>query len=60
MFFKVADDVDALYAELKSHGVKFSGDIREEPWGGRVVTVSDPDGNLFDLLNGDFEQRIRS
>jgi catechol 2,3-dioxygenase-like lactoylglutathione lyase family enzyme len=54
------DDVDALHAELRSHGVKFSGDIRDEPWGGRVVTVSDPDGNLFDLLNGDFERKIQS
>ena len=54
------DDVDALHAELRSHGVMFSGDIRDEPWGGRVVTVSDPDGNLFDLLNGDFERIIRT
>ena len=54
------DDVDALHAELKSHGVKFSGDIRDEPWGGRVVTVIDHDGNLFDFLNGDFEKSTRS
>lgn len=54
------EDVDALHKELRSHGVKFSGDIRDEPWGGRVVTVSDPDGNLFDLLNGDFERAVKS
>ena len=54
------DDVDALYSELKALGVKFSGEVRDEPWGGRVVTVSDPDGNLFDLLNADFEQHIES
>lgn len=53
------DDVDALHRELRSQGVKFSGVIRDEPWGGRVVTVSDPDGNLFDLLNGDFEQTLQ-
>ena len=54
------EDVDALHAELRSHGVKFSGEIRDEPWGGRVVTVSDPDGNLFDLLNGDFEKKLKA
>ncbi|BDS09003.1 glyoxalase [Oceaniferula spumae] len=56
----LVDDVDSLHRELREHGVKFSGDIRDEPWGGRVVTVSDPDGNLFDLLNADFEDRLQS
>ncbi len=54
------EDVDSLHAELRSQGVKFSGGIRDESWGGRVVTVSDPDGNLFDLLNSDFDQIIPS
>lgn len=54
------DDVDLLHAELRSHGVKFSGEIRDEPWGGRQVTVADPDGNLFDLLNSDYEQKLKS
>ena len=54
------EDVDSLHAELRSQGVKFSGDIRDEPWGGRVVTVCDPDGNLFDLLNSDFDKIIPS
>jgi len=54
------EDVDRLYAELKSQGVKFSGEIRDEAWGGRQLTVADPDGNLFDLLNSDFEGRLNS
>jgi catechol 2,3-dioxygenase-like lactoylglutathione lyase family enzyme len=53
-------DVDSLYQELKSQGVEFNGVVRDEPWGGRVVTVRDPDGNLFDLLNADYEQKLRS
>lgn len=52
------DDVDSLYTELKSKGVKFSGEVRDESWGGRVVTISDPDGNLFDLLNADFDEIV--
>ncbi|MFQ3226230.1 MAG: catechol 2,3-dioxygenase-like lactoylglutathione lyase family enzyme [Lentimonas sp.] len=51
-------DVDALYAELRAHGVQFNGEVRDEPWGGRVVTVCDPDGNLFDLLNEDYADRF--
>lgn len=54
------EDVDALYAELKSSGVKFNGEVRDEPWGGRVVTVRDPDGNLFDLLNIDYETKLKT
>jgi len=51
-------EVDSLYAELKEEGVEFRSEVRDEPWGGRVVTVSDPDGNLFDFLNIDFEAKI--
>ncbi|MEO8617252.1 MAG: VOC family protein, partial [Luteolibacter sp.] len=53
-------DVDSLYQELASRGVSFNGCVRDEPWGGRVVTVRDPDGNLFDLLNADYERQLRS
>lgn len=52
-------DVDAAYAELKSKGVKFNGEVTSQPWGGRSVTVRDPDGNLFDLLNIDFEAKTK-
>jgi catechol 2,3-dioxygenase-like lactoylglutathione lyase family enzyme len=54
------EDVDSLYQELTSNGVVFIGCVRDEPWGGRVVTVRDPDGNLFDLLNADYEQKLGS
>ncbi|MDP4611964.1 MAG: VOC family protein [Opitutales bacterium] len=52
-------DVDSLYTSLKAKGVKFSGEVRDETWGGRVVTIADPDGNLFDLLNNNYEAHIR-
>ena len=54
------EDVDSLHSYLRANEVKFSGVIRDEPWGGRVVTVADPDGNLFDLLNSDFEAILKS
>jgi len=50
------EDVDQIYQELKAKGVDFNGEVRDEPWGGRVVTLRDPDGNLFDLLNQSFEE----
>ena len=53
-------DVDSLHQDLTSQGVMFNGTVRDEPWGGRVVTVRDPDGNLFDLLNADYEEKLRS
>ena len=52
-------DVDSLHQELVSQGVMFNGDVRDEPWGGRVVTVRDPDGNLFDFLNADYDQKLK-
>ncbi len=45
------DDVDATVAELRNRGVVFRGELRDEPWGGRMITVADPDANLFDLLD---------
>ncbi|MGJ8638750.1 MAG: VOC family protein [Opitutaceae bacterium] len=54
------NDVDALYTELTQKGVQFNGPVRDEPWGGRVATIRDPDGNLFDLLNADFEKTLES
>lgn len=53
------EDVDSLYLELKFQGVKFHGEVSDQPWGGRVVTVRDPDGNLFDLLNADYERKLK-
>ena len=52
------EDVDTLHQELRAQGVKFSGSIRDEPWGGRTVTVADPDGNLFDLLNVNYAKQL--
>lgn len=52
------ENIDRLHRELKSQGVQFSGEIRDEAWGGRTVTVADPDGNLFDLLNIDYASKL--
>ena len=44
-------DVDAAYQELRAANADLRCAVRTEPWGGRVFTLADPDGNLFDLLD---------
>ena len=39
------DDLDAEYDRLKSLGVEFSSPPQQQPWGGYMAIVKDPDGN---------------
>jgi catechol 2,3-dioxygenase-like lactoylglutathione lyase family enzyme len=43
-------DVDAIYAKLRELGVACDGAPESEPWGARMVTLKDPDGNNLYLL----------
>lgn len=43
LFVETAQDLDALAARLREHGVEPDGPA-EQPWGGRALTVTDPDG----------------
>lgn len=44
------DDVDQMYARLKSKGVKFVKDIRDMTgWGIRCAAFRDPDNNLIEI-----------
>ena len=45
----LVDNLAATVATLKERGVNFDGDIRTEAYG-RLITVTDPDGNQFDLF----------
>ena len=42
-----AEDIEALYNELKSSGAKIVDPLQEKPWGMRQFTVEDLDGNIF-------------
>jgi catechol 2,3-dioxygenase-like lactoylglutathione lyase family enzyme len=44
------DDVEKTYKDLKKKQVKFVFKPREEPWGARLASFRDPDGNRFFLL----------
>jgi catechol 2,3-dioxygenase-like lactoylglutathione lyase family enzyme len=41
------DNVEALALRLKNHRSRISAGPRSEPWGGRSLRFSDPDGNEF-------------
>jgi lactoylglutathione lyase len=40
-------DVDATVSELRTRGAKIVDEPEDMPWGARVATVADPDGNTF-------------
>lgn len=53
--FLVAN-VDESYEELSAKGVEFEKAPADTPWGGRVVTFKDPDGNILQLTQIDWKR----
>jgi catechol 2,3-dioxygenase-like lactoylglutathione lyase family enzyme len=51
LFAETAQDLDALAARLREHGVEPDGP-KVEPWGNRALTVEDPDGFKLTVSNG--------
>lgn len=43
-------DIDAVAARLRASGVVLEREPSPEPWGGRIATFRDPDGNVLQLL----------
>jgi len=41
-----AEEIERLFEDYKSAGVRFHQLLKKEPWGARTFIVSDPDGNL--------------
>ncbi len=48
VYFQV-DDIDDWPEKLTNAGVEIVKPIRDEDWGGRVITLADPDGNVIHL-----------
>ena len=44
------DNVDEVYRELKSKGVRFLTEPQDQSWGARTAKFADPDGNVFILV----------
>lgn len=45
----VVDDLDGEQARLRAEGVEPTLPIREEPWGERLLLVTDPNGVVYEL-----------
>ena len=52
----LVDDVDRMYNELKSKGVKFIKELHDEPWGGRQASFTDSDGHILEIAQIDWEK----
>jgi len=44
------DNVDEAYRELKDKGVTFVTEPKDQSWGARTAKFTDPDGNMFILV----------
>jgi predicted enzyme related to lactoylglutathione lyase len=49
-------DVDETYRSMLSKGVEFSKPPENAPWGSRIATFKDPDGNTLQLTQIDWER----
>ena len=49
--FVYVDDVDALIGDLRAEGATVLRDPAGMPWGERIATIADPDGNPVALAN---------
>jgi lactoylglutathione lyase len=49
--FVYVTDVDALVPQLRAEGVTILRDPADMPWGERIASVADPDGNPVALAN---------
>jgi uncharacterized glyoxalase superfamily protein PhnB len=45
-------DIDAAHQRLMAAGVPSLRTPSTEPWGGKVATYADPDGNTIQLMTG--------
>jgi uncharacterized glyoxalase superfamily protein PhnB len=51
IFAETAQDLDAIARRLREHGVEPDGP-KDDPWGTRSLTVTDPDGFKLTLSSG--------
>lgn len=52
----IVDDVDKAYEHLKDKGVQFIQELHDEPWGGRQAMFTDPDGNILEIVQINWEK----
>ena len=53
-------DIDEEYRRLVKKGVKFILEPHEEPWGGKQASLHDPDGNLLEITEINWEKYFKA
>ena len=43
------DEIEAIHQRLQEAGIEFIHNIREQPWGQRVMRMYDPDGHIVEI-----------
>ncbi|MEA2089450.1 MAG: VOC family protein [Thermoproteota archaeon] len=52
----LVDNVDTTYQALNKKGVKFLNEPHNKPWGGREARFIDPDGNVLEIMQINWEK----
>jgi catechol 2,3-dioxygenase-like lactoylglutathione lyase family enzyme len=52
----LVDDVEETYTELRRKRVKVAGELHDEAWGGRQAAFADPDGNVLEFVQINWEK----
>ena len=52
----LVDNVDKVYNDLKSKGVKFIKELHDEAWGGMQATFTDPDDHILEIAQINWEK----
>ena len=53
-------DVDKVYKHLESKGVKFTKELHDEPWSERQATFTDPNGNILEIVQINWEKHFEA
>jgi len=54
----MVDDIDVSYQALIKKGVVFSEEIKNTPWGARIATFTDIDGNSLQITQVDWQKYL--
>ena len=52
----LVSNVDEVYEKLKAKGVEFTSELHEETWGGKQAALKDPDGNILEITQIDWQK----
>ena len=56
----LVEDIDDAYRNLQKEGIKIIGEPKETLWGSRVLLFEDPDGNLLQMTEINWEKYFKA